>query len=234
MGEASDEQHLFPSREQLWQGVVLATIAHAIWVAPDSELAFVQGWDGVNYLLNDGSGDRATLTFTPEYVVAAFFDLHSERSPWRESPRFPFGSTYHAEDYFIGAPSAVQTIAQQQTLRYLFDDPNGQVRPTITAAFWSDGDNLTAREPWTKIIEHGAEIIANQTLPLEEAILAWTENYEFSDEQVGLLHGLFARWKAASSLIVMTAEERAILTAQGDAGLAETRELLAVVGIEVP
>jgi len=232
--EIIGERSPFPSREQLWQGVVLGTIAHAIWVAPTGGKYFFQGWDGVNYLFNRGNGDRATLTFTPEYVVAAFFDLHSERSPWRESPRFPFGSAYHAEDYFIDAPSAAQTIAQQETLQYLFDDINDQIQPTITAAFWSDGDAITAREPWAKVVEHGAHMIAHQTLPLEDAIAEWTQEYGLVKDQITLLRTLFTRWIASASPIVITAEERKILTAQGDAGLAEARKLLAIVGIELP
>ncbi len=128
----------------------------------------------------------------------------------------------------------MQTIAQQETLQYLFDDINDQIQPTITAAFWGDGDAITAREPWAKVVEHGAHMIAHQTLPLEDAIAEWTQEYGLVKDQITLLRTLFTRWIASASPIVITAEERKILTAQGDAGLAEARKLLAIVGIECP
>jgi hypothetical protein len=224
----------FPSRAELWQGVVLGTIAHAIWVAPDATYAYSQGWDGPNYLLKDGSGDVGAITFTPEHVVAAFFDLHSDRSPHRASSRLPFGSPYHADDYFATAPDAVRRIAREETLQYLLDDCDGTVQPTITAACWSEGATLTAREPWAAVRAHAGNLIAIQTMPPEAAIAAWTENYEFNDDQIALLRGLFARRMAADRPIAVAEEERRVLTGDGEAGLAESRELLAAVGIALP
>jgi hypothetical protein len=231
MGDARDQ---FPGREQLWRGAVLATIAQAIWLTSDPALAFTQGWDGNHYLLNDGSGDRAAITFGENYVVAAFFDLHSERSPWRDLPRFPFGSTYRAEDYFVGAPGPVWAIAQCETLQYLLDDYEGSVQPIITGACWSDGDMMTAREPWTTMREHADQRLTFLALPVEEAIAAWVEEYEFLEKQVVLLRDLFVRRLSTASSMLLTARELGELTAYGNTGLAESRELFAAIGILLP
>jgi len=71
-------------------------------------------------------------------------------------------------------------------------------------------------------------------LTLADAIAEWTQEYGLVKDQITLLRTLFTRWIASASPIVITAEERKILTAQGDAGLAEARKLLAIVGIELP
>ncbi len=167
-----DERESFPSRTQLWRGAVLGTIAHAIWIAPEPLFGGAQGWDGATYLLNNGSGDRAALTFTPTHVGAAFFDLHSVRSPFRDAPHLPFSQEYHTEDYFVGAPATVQALAQRETLLYLFDDYQGQAQPLITAACWSEAEILTAREPWPEVRAHGAHLIDIQNMPPEVAIAA--------------------------------------------------------------
>jgi hypothetical protein len=161
---------------------LLHTIAHGIWTAAEAPAAFSLGWDGQNYLLNDGSGDLAAVTFTPDYTVAAFFDLHSERSPWRAAPHLPFGENYRADDYFAGAPAAVWELAQRETLQYLLDDYDGSVQSIITAACWSDGEMMTAREPWSAVCQHADHLLVALALPLDEAIDASIEQYELSDE----------------------------------------------------
>jgi hypothetical protein len=230
----SDEREEFPSRAELWQGVVLGTIAHAIWMAPDSTYSYGQGWDGPNYLLKDGRGDCAALTFTPERVVGAFFDLHSVRSPFRDVPKLPFGQVYRIEDYFVGAPIEAQALARQEALTYVFDDYEGEAQPVITAACWSEGDLLAAREPWQEVRPVCAHLLNIQTMPPEQAVAAWTEEYEFDDDQVALLRALFDRRMASVHPITVEGNERRTLTARGDEGLAESRALLAAIGIELP
>jgi hypothetical protein len=229
-----DEREAFPSRARLWRGAVLGTIAHAIWVVAHPILAAAQGWDGATYLLNDGSGDRAAITFAPGRVAAAFFDLHSERCPFRREPRLPFGATYHTEDYFAGAPESILELARRETLQYLFDDYQGRAQPVITAACWSADEALTAREPWPQVCAHGAHLIAIQTLPPEDAMAAWAEEYELGDNQAALLRTLFARRIATSGPLTLDVREHRILIEQGEAGLAQSREIFAAIGIELP
>jgi hypothetical protein len=221
----------FPNSARLWRGVVVGTIAHAIWVAPGRSLTVLQQWDGPNYTLNDVSGARGTITFAGERVVAAFRDEHCLH---RAAPPRRSEGQYAAEYYFAGAPADVLTLARNEALQYLFDDWQGEPQPVITAAFWSEGSMLTAMEPWTAVVEHGAHLLETQLLPIEEAILAWEVGYELSSEQVGLLRSLAVRRLAMpGGSIVMTQGERAALLATGEEGAEDSHELLAAVGITI-
>jgi hypothetical protein len=119
-------------------------------------------------------------------------------------------------------------------LQYLLDDYEGSVQPIITAACWTDGDTLTAREPWQTVRAHADHRLTFLTLPMEEAIAAWIEEYEFSEKQAGLLRDLFTRRIATMPPILVNEQEHRALTAYGDTGLAESRGLLAAIGILLP
>jgi hypothetical protein len=45
-------------REQLWEGCILASIAHAIMVAHYPELSYKKSWDDFNYNMQDSPGVR--------------------------------------------------------------------------------------------------------------------------------------------------------------------------------
>src|SRR5690348_9136227 len=66
-------------RENLWEGCILASIAHAIMVAHYPELSNEQSWDDINYNIQDSSGARGTITFHPNYYAGAFRNEFSER-----------------------------------------------------------------------------------------------------------------------------------------------------------
>src|SRR5687767_1449256 len=135
------ELSAFPERAMLWRGAILGTIAHAIWVAAGASLTVLQQWDGSNYNLNDVSGARGTVTFTPERLVAAFRDEHSLS---RAAPPLQGTGQYAAEYYFAGAPEAAVALARAEALQYLFDTYQGVDQPVVTAAFWSEGATLRA------------------------------------------------------------------------------------------
>ncbi len=219
----------FPDRASLWRGVVVGTIAHAIWVALDPSLAVLQQWDGGNYTLNDVAGARGTITFAGDQVVAAFRDEHSLH---RAAPPLRGAGQYAAEYYFQGAPTDVLTLARHEALQYLFDNWRGEPQPVITAGFWSEGPTLTAIEPWAEVVAHGAHLLDKQLLPLEQSIPGWEEAYELSREQVLLLRTLAERRLARPERpISMTHEERKALISAGDEGVAESQALLAAIGI---
>jgi hypothetical protein len=222
----------FPDRATLWRGVVLGTIAHAIWVAGGASLAVLQQWDGVNYTLNDVSGARGTVTFTPERVVAAFRDEHSLA---RAAPPLQGTGRYAAEYYFAGAPEAVVALAREEALQYLFDTYQGVDQPVVTAAFWSEGATLRAIEPWPAVVEHGAHLLRIQLLPTDEAVSAWEEDYELSRAQVTLLRTIFERRMATpDGVVALTPRDHRALAAAGEDGLEESRALLAAIGIALP
>jgi hypothetical protein len=226
------ELSAFPERATLWRGAILGTIAHAIWVAAGASLTVLQQWDGLNYSLNDVSGARGTVTFTPERVVAAFRDEHHLS---RAAPPLQGIGRYAAEYYFAGAPDAAVALAREEALQYLFDTYRGVDQPVATAAFWSEGETLRAIEPWAAVVEHGAHLLRIQLLPADEAVSAWEEDYELSAAQVALLRAIFERRMATpDGIVALTPQERRALAAVGEEGIEESRALLAAVGIALP
>ena len=67
-------------RNQLWEGCILASIAHAIMVAHYPDISHEQSWDGFNYSVQDSSGTRGTITFHPNFLVGAFRNENSEKA----------------------------------------------------------------------------------------------------------------------------------------------------------
>jgi len=67
------------SKEELWKGCILASLAHAIMVAHHPNLSNEHSWDELNYSVQDSSGGRGTITFSLDYVVAAFRNDNSHR-----------------------------------------------------------------------------------------------------------------------------------------------------------
>ena len=162
-------------------------------------------------------------------MVAAFSDVHSLHSPFRS------GEIRDPEALFAGAPAEVVTLARETTLHYLLDKIDGKVTPVVTAAFWSQGNDLIAAEDWDSVIEHGAHLLKAELLEPYDAFQFLREDYEMPEPQIELVQTLFERKLASpDSTLVLTASEKTVLTAEGVDGMAEARELLASVGIVLP
>lgn len=114
--------------DELKDGCILASLAHAIMVAKYPFLANEHSWDGANYSVQDSEGQRGTITFLNGICVAAFRNDNSERIAWKE----------RAEHFFQGATSEVLQIANLETLQFLMDKVDGTIRPFITTAFWGE------------------------------------------------------------------------------------------------
>jgi hypothetical protein len=217
------------SPTSLWQGCVLATIAHAIFSTQHPELANEQSWDGGNYNLQDTQGTLGTVTFAKEGVVGAFFDSHSPRSPFSSS------AVYRLNDRLEDMPSDLRDLSDRETLQYLIQDLNGIDTSVITAAFWGHGGQLVAAEPWPDVFSNGAHLIGTQLQPAEEAIALWQSHYGLSTGQVGFMRSLYVRKLAAGELkIVLTEQDKNELTRQGSQGLEQGRDLLAGIAMIIP
>jgi hypothetical protein len=218
-------EEAFPHSQELWQGAILGTIFHAVWIAQDSTLAYEQSWDGLNYNIQDSMGSRGTVTFSKEHLVGAIFDNNSLKNPFLSLLE------YEVHDFFEGAPKEVLYIAESETLQYLLQEYKYLVQPVITAAFWSIDDRITASEPWNKVFVNGAHLLRRQLLDLERATMEWKRYYNMSNEQVSLVVSLFnRRVSARDSLITIRRDEVALIKAQGDDGWEEARELLTEIG----
>lgn len=219
------------SKTRLYEGAILCTIAHAIWVMAHPLLAGEKGWDGPNYYLTNGSGDYGAITFTEQIAVGAFFDVHSTRSPHRDDA----DGRYHPSRYFSAAPPEVWDLAQREALEYLrfaFLDPE---LPLVTAVFWSEGERLIAGEAWPEVVAHGGHLIETHLLPVGQAILALQQNHRFTDDQVGVLGEVYRRKIAQPGAVThLTRDEERIVLSYGDAGREASVAILAAIGIRFP
>jgi hypothetical protein len=170
-------------RKKLWQGCVLASIAHAISVARCPEICHEQSWDGFNYNVQDSSGSRGTITFHPHYLVCAFRNDNSERVLEYKN----------ALEYFNDSPEEVKVLASNETLQYLLEDIDGETLPFITAAFWGNNEGIYSHDEIYQVIENGGSLIERQATDIETAINEWKEEYEMTDGQIILLKSIFQR-----------------------------------------
>lgn len=222
-----------PDRKQLWSGAILASIVHAIMMVEYSDISHEQSWDGMNYSVQNSMGSRGTITFSGDKVVGVFFD--------EDSPRNPFNADtgYDLDNLLKGIPTDLRSLAQEEALQYVLQEYKGKDVPVITAAFWSEGGDLAAAEPWPQVFNHGAHLIRIQLMDTEEALARWKEEYEMSPLQVTLARSLYKRKMAApNSQIELEGWERHSLMDKEDEADTEViearRELLTALNIKSP
>jgi hypothetical protein len=170
----------------LYQGAILATIAHALSAARFPSLVYEHWWDKSTYLTQNSMGTRCAITFDTMSInlVGTFFDAHS--------PRSPFGSVedYDYRPYFLGMPPKLRRI-RDKNLRYMLDNLDGKVIPIITGAIWSMETGTYSIESWKEVCFHGGEIIRVQLMEAEEAMVIWGEDYELNKQQITLMRSLY-------------------------------------------
>lgn len=212
-------------REQIWKGCMFAAIAHAIMVAHFPEFSHEHSWDGINYNVQDTEGIRGTVTFGPDYIVAAFRDEHSDRLAGNE--------VRAAADYFRGAPDEVLELANSETLQYLLDEVDGQVKPLITGSFWTTANRTYTLNRQEELYKGGLSILEYQLMEPDEALEAWKENYGMTDEQCELLLSVYNRKiTSPEEKIVLTKDEVKQIGEADEEGLNESKISFEEIGIE--
>lgn len=209
------------SHEELRQGCILASIAHAIFIADAPELAHEISWDGFNCNMNNSQGSRGTITFHPDFFVAGF--RNDELS----------SDSLSAKDYLDQAPEKVIQLAEQETLQYLLDDVDGETLPSITTAMWGDRNQVFSCHFFDEMLVRGGELLEIQSLDPEAAFEACEEEYEFTEEQMALLKKLFYL-KIAKPNEAITLSQRDIdaIGSRNEEGMNESRISFAEIGIE--
>ncbi|MFC3746072.1 hypothetical protein [Paenibacillus sp. GCM10012306] len=211
--------------DQLWRGCTFAAIAHAIMVAHFPKSSNEHSWDGMNYSVQDSMGTRGTITFSPNYVVAAFRNDKSERV---SANKFA-----EAINYFHGAPIEVIELAKSETLQYLLDDIDGNVKPLITTAFWGTSIKSYSLDSLEELNDHGAFLLENQLMDFENSLESWKEYYDMSSEQCDLLISIFNRKVTnPNETIVLTKEEITMLGDVDQEGLDESEISFKEIGVD--
>ncbi|MGM1022549.1 MAG: hypothetical protein ACQEXV_18960 [Bacillota bacterium] len=210
------------NNHDLWKGCILSSIAHAIMVAHYPELSYEHSWDGMNYSVIDGTGGRATITFSEKYCVAAFRNDNVTRS-----------DISAAIDFFEGAPNEVLELAKNETLEYLLEEgEDGVPIPSITTAFWGDQDNVISIDNVVRIVLNGGYLLEIQLMEYDSAVESWRGYYEMTDEQVDLLKSIYTRKiKDLSNDIILTKKEIEAIGTSDPEGLNESETSFGEIGI---
>lgn len=210
------------TREVLWKGCMLASLAHAIMVAHYPDLSNEHSWDGMNYSVQDTEGARGTITFHPQYCVAAFRDDNSERVENRKK----------AVDYFKGAPREIVKLAETEALQYLLDSVDGKIVPVITTSFWGTDDKLFSTDSFDLLIKNGGFLLENQAMNVKSSIDAWKEYYDMSIDQCSLLESIYnRRLVKQEGILTLIKDEVAMIGTDDEEGLAESRTSFEEIGI---
>lgn len=176
----------FPwTREDVYKGCLLASIAHAIMVSHYPDLSSEQSWDGMNYNVQDSMGIRGTITFGSTYCTAAFRDDKSERVLGKNK-------NILANEYFKGAPLDIRHMAERETLQYLLENESGTVTPLISTGFWG-GNVIYSIDTKRDFMENGGGIIETQLKRIEEGVEEWKNYYGMTPKQYELFNDIFNR-----------------------------------------
>ena len=207
--------------EQLWNGCILAGLAHAIAVARYPFIANEQSWDGLNYSVQDSAGQRGTISFQDGYCVAAFRNDNSERIKERLT----------AENYFQGAAKEVIALAKTETLQYLLDEVDGEIRPFITTAFWGKNE-LYTNDTILNMLINGGDLLKSQIMYFKEAIGVWKKSYNMNEDQIQLLKTLYKhKVSNFNESFILSQDEIKLLCSDNKARLEESKISFEEMGI---
>ncbi len=214
------------TKEQLWKGCILASIAHAIMVAHYPDLSNEQSWDGINYNVQNSTGARGTVTFHSQYCIAAFRDDNSDRIAIKNKVQ-------EAYAYFKNAPKEIMSFAEIETLQYLLDNVNGKRVPLITAAFWEVTNKLVSIDTFDAVINNGGFLLEIQLMDFKAAIKAWKTYYDMSAQQCDLLESICIRKVARpTGTLILSKDEIALIGTDDPEGLDESKTSFEEIDIQ--
>lgn len=211
-------------KQQLWEGCMLATIAHAIMVAHYPELSNEHSWDGMNYSVQDSEGVRGTITFSKNYYLGAFRDDNSKRLAKKDEL-----IKYTA--YFSKAPQNIKQLAKQETLQYLLVKVDGRINPLITTAFWGNKEEAISRDKYDDFVHNGGFLIKKQVMDWKKGIDSWREYYDMTQQQCDLLKIIYDKKIIQSNKIIKLNKYEISMIQADDEGLDESRTSFGEIGV---
>ncbi len=208
------------THHELWQGCMLVSIAHAIFVANAPELAYANSWDGFNYSMNDSQGSRGTISFFGDVFAAGFRNDACSTD------------AVNTLGYFVQASEPVIELAEQETLQYLLVEDIGSVLPSVTTVLWGENGQVSSSHSFEEMLERGGHLLELQSMSPEQAFLACGEEYELTEAQLTLLKKLFQqKIDLPGKLIVLTPQEIAAIGAHKEEGIRESKISFNEIGI---
>lgn len=198
--------------QQLYEGCLMASLAHAVMVAKYPDLSYEHSWDGFNYSVQDGLGSRGTISFAKDTCFGAFRVDHL------------IHEAMDIELVLGDLDLGVQRLAYDDTLQYLLDDDGGQIKPIVTMVFWSDSAGaILSSHDYSRMLEMGGQLLEKQVMERTQSTKSWQAYYDMNDDQIDFMLKLFDRkLQNPNAPIVLTSQELHLL-GDDEEGLAESR-----------
>lgn len=209
------------NHQNIWQGCILASIAHAIFVANNPDFAYEHSWDDDHYSTNDGQGCRGTVTFGQDIFMAGFRNEEFVEE------------TIEASDLLIEASEKVKQMAINDTFHYLLDDVDGVVIPVVTTILWGDDSRVFSSHPYEEMMERGGSLLEIQASVYKIGLEYWEEYYELTESQLALLEKLYhLKIKKSSQAITLSHEDIQVLDTSNMEGIEESKISFSEIGID--
>jgi hypothetical protein len=209
------------SVKQIYEGCLIASLAHAIMVAKYPDLSYEHSWDGFNYNVQDGEGGRATISFADGVCVGAF-RLDSIIS-----------ESLDHESALSETSPVIRKIAHEETLQYLLENVNGNIVPVVTTLIWAEGTGMfECPHEHALMIQKGGKLLERQTMEHSTAFQSWADYYEMTTEQVQLMEFLFQRMLSQPNTPITMTTSQVALLGEDDEGLEESRASFVELNIE--
>ncbi len=214
------------NKKSLWNGCILASIAHAIRILKSPIFAYEHSWDGNNYSLQDSAGTRGTISFSSDFCTAAFRNEKSKRL-FNYSQ---FINSYLKKGCF---PKKIEQSMNHITFQYLLDNIDNFLQPVITTLFWCDKSYLYSFDNFNEMMENGGFILRNHIMDIENAFLAWEEEFEMNANQVKLLKKIYnIKTQNPFDKIIISKSEIDLLGEYDEEGFSECRSCLNEINID--
>lgn len=169
------------SKDMLFKGCLLSSIAHAIMTNVYPELSYEQSWDGNNFSVNNSGGVRGTISFDKDICVCAIRDDNT-------CDQFFADEIMKILESF---PEKERKLALNETLQYLLLDGKNGVEPCITSMFWIDTDKICYSDYVAKNIRKDISLLEYFVLPANLAITKIQKYYNMNSDSLLLLNYLY-------------------------------------------
>lgn len=233
----------YPKRLVVLPGCILAYLVDCIMTAQNS-LFSTAAWEDNGLFTKSGravfgtkdwQGIYGAIIFEGESLVGIFYNSNSKRAPYL------CPDTYDLNRFFHGMPSRHRILADNFIKEFDFVERVDERRiPSVTTAFWDEGEFLTGADPWHVVLAEGARLVRIELIEgIDQALAEWQEECEMSPEQVAFARSLFNRkMSRPHAMIELTSDEvewlRSTSEESNDKGLAACRQKMAAIGIVVP
>lgn len=165
----------------LYQGCIVSTVVHALWVRKYPFAKYMHYWDNFNCHFNDLEGNLATISFFETGVVGVIYrkELHQDQSLSLHKQ--------FLENLLDTMPNELRKLAEEETIQYFIQNIQGEEFPLISDLFWSADNFLASSIEQTQWNNIWLKLIKNQLLGVEEELLALQKEYNLNENEMQLM-----------------------------------------------